>query len=392
VSPRVTWLFFAALSIAAAPPVRAEEKAGQASFSDAEILGRPAPYFRLASMAVRFTHFDQQGNGYQSRAGPMAGPGSEALTVEQPQIEAVIRQGEHLTHRLWIPVDIVTAASPDAVDVVSHASATNEAGSVDWTATYTGASNAQLSTRNGFHQEENYHSWNSGIAAAYSLAEDNTVLSANMNETIDWFDSYTFSGRHDGYTSRSATTFSLGLTQLLSPTTVAHLDYGITAQQGQLSNTWNTVPLEDGTRGRESLPNLRQRHAAALRLAQFLPWNGALKGSYRFYVDDWGILAHTAEIELSQRLASFAVVRLNYRLHHQTGADFFVTKAAESLSPRTADSDLAELWAQTLGGKATLTFPAAFAREVRVDIGFDRYFRSNDLRVSVYSCGAGIAF
>jgi hypothetical protein len=397
--PRVASLaagfVFGVAAAVAAPKVAAGAPAGTGGpplFSDAEILGRPPPYFRLESVALGFAHFNQQGEGYQSRAGPLLGRGSEALTVEQPQLEVVLRQGEHLTHRFWLPVDIVTAASPDAVDVVSAASRSNEAAALDWTATYSSDQKSQLYTRNGFHAEENYRSWNTGLGGAYSFAEDNTVLSASVNETIDWFDQYLTTGKHNGHTSRSATTFSLGVTQLLSPTTLVHLDYGITAQQGQLSNTWNSLPMTDGTRGEEILPSLRRRHAMVARIGQWLPWNGALKGSYRFYGDDWGMVAHTAEVELSQRLAPFSVLRLNYRLHHQTGVDFFTTLAAREANTRTADSDLAELWAQTIGVKSTFTFPVSFARALRVDVGFERYFRSNDLRVSVYSCALAFLF
>ena len=36
--------------------------------------------------------------------------------------------------------------------------------------------------------------------------------------------------------------------------------------------------------------------------SQWLPWNGALRAYYRFYADDWGIVAHSVEAQLLQRL------------------------------------------------------------------------------------------
>src|SRR5262249_8044912 len=156
----------------------------------------------------------------------------------------------------------------------------NEAGSFDWTITYNGSGKDQFFVRNGFHSEENWRSWNSGIGGSYALADDNTVLSANVTETLDWFDAYFLDGKHNGHTSRSSTLVSGGVTQLLSTTTVAHVDYGLTVQEGQLSNGWNTVPITDGTRALEIMPRIRRRHALVARLAQWLPWNGALKGFY----------------------------------------------------------------------------------------------------------------
>lgn len=361
-------------------------------FNDADILVKPRPYFQIESLSLRYTRFDQSGTGYQSRDGKPGKPGSEEMRVEQPQLEVVARQGAHLTHRIWVPVDVVTAASPDAVDLVSTASRRNEAASFDWTATYA-KDRTTASIRNGLHEEENYRSWNTGLAGSRAFAEDNTVVSAGVNAVLDWFDRYLLNGTHDGHNARSSLNFNAGVTQLLSPTTVAHLDYGFTLQEGQLSNGWNIVPTPQGAFQLERLPASRGRHAFVGRVAQYLPWSGAVHGSYRFYVDSFGIAAHTLEAELHQRLASFARLRFNYRYHTQTGADFFRTSAplgAPILA--TADSDLAPLHAHTVGVKGTFDFPVSFARTLHVDLAVERYFRSNDLRVSVYSCGFGLLF
>jgi hypothetical protein len=54
---------------------------------------------------------------------------------------------------------------------------------------------------------------------------------------------------------------------------------------------------------------------------------------------------------------------------------------------------LAELRAQTLGGGAALDFASVGAvQNLHIDVGYDRYFRTNDLRVNVYTCGVGFRF
>jgi hypothetical protein len=325
-------------------------------------------------------------------AAPPGGPGDERLTVEQAQLEVVARQGEHLTHRIWVPVDIVTSASADAVDAVSRASRMNEAGSFDWTVTYQNSRESTLFLRTGLHEEENYRSWNVGAGGTYSFAEDNTVVAGSYNQIFDWFDKYALDGAHDGHTARTSTNFNAGLTQLLSPTTMAHVNYGITLQQGQLSNGWNIVPLQRGGVALEILPNVRQRHAMVGRVAQFLPWNGVLKGFYRFYFDDWGVRAHTLETELFQRLAPFAYVRVNYRFHTQSAVDFFTTESAPMFLRATSDSDLQNLNAHTFGAKAAFDIPAPHVGKLQLDVEVERYFRSNHLGVNVYSCGLGFLF
>jgi hypothetical protein len=375
-----------------AAPLAALPAASPAPFTAADILDRPPPYFQIEAVNLRFTNFDQSGHGYQSRAGPVGGPGDEALSVQEPQLEVIAKQGDKITHRVWIPVDVVTNASPDAIDVVSTASHNNFAGSFDWTMTYKATPETSAAVQTGLHMEENFCSWNQGIGVVRSFAEDNTVLEASVNEIVDWFDKFALDGAHDGHTARTSSNGNLGLTQLLSPTTVAHLDYGITLQRGQLSNGWNIVPLDNSGIALEILPASRTRQAFVGRLAQWLPWDGAAHAFYRFYIDDWGIRAHTLEFELHQRVSRLSYLRATYRFHRQTGASFFTTRAAPGFATATADSDLAPFDAQTLGVMGAVDIPTRIARNLHADVEVERYFRTNDLRVSVYSCGLGFLF
>ncbi|MSP63836.1 MAG: DUF3570 domain-containing protein, partial [Myxococcales bacterium] len=205
---------------------------------------------------------------------------------------------------------------------------------------------------------------------------------------------YTIEGVRTGHENRSTSSANLGLTQLLSSTTVAHVDYGGTLQLGQLGNSWNSVPLAAGGRGPELLPTLRHRHALSARIAQWLPWNGAAHLRYRFYIDDWGILAHTVEAELYQRLAPRAYLRASYRLHAQEGAGFFTTAAPPAMALRTADSDLDSFVAHTVGIKLAIAIPIGRAglRDAQVDLSYERYLRSNSLHASIASCSLGLRF
>jgi hypothetical protein len=191
---------------------------------------------------------------------------------------------------------------------------------------------------------------------------------------------------------RSTTNLNLGLTQILSPTTVGHVNYGLTIQNGQMSNTWNTVPLVDGTRAEEVLPRLRVRHALVGKLVQALPWRGSAKLSYRFYADGWGAVGHTIEAFLYQRITRHLFARVTYRAHLQQGVDFFQELAPLGDGYRTADSDLSSFTAHTYGAKLALELPLRRIRGLTADLAYERYQRSNDLRVNVYSCSLGLAF
>lgn len=386
------WGLCALLLGLASADVQAQEAASPQTQGAWDILEPAPPYFRIEAVNVAFTHFDQRGRGFQSRAGPASGPGSQELMVEQPQAEVIARQGENISHRIWIPIDIVTAASPDAIDVVSTASKYNEAGSFDWTVAYEDAGLVGA-FRTGFHSEENFHSWNAGLAVELPFAQENTVVAASFNNVFDWFDDYELDGSHSGHVTRNALNANLGVTQLLSPTTIAHAEVGSTVQTGDLSNGWNIVPLTDGSIVQESLPAERFRNALVARIGQYLPLDAVLRGSYRFYADDWGLVAHTGEFDLQKRLSSFSRLLLSYRIHDQSSVDFFTTRSSPNAKgERTADSDLDAFTSQTFGFAGIFDFPVEFAKTLHLDFGVDRYVRSNDLEAMIFSVGTGLLF
>jgi hypothetical protein len=380
-----------AVVLVAATGARADDSLGAAA-----ILGAPRP-FTIESMTTRYTHYDQDGHGYQSQAGPMTFPrvrpgmpGSEFVEVDQAQFEVIARQGDDIVHRLWIPLDIVSAASPDALDAISTASRHVESGSIELASSWQATRHNNFGISGGFHLEPQFRSWNMGASWARALADDNATLALSIAEVYDWFDRFDTEGDRMGRVSRSSTNANLGLTQLLSPTTVAHVDYGYTIQSGTLGNTWNAVPLSIGIVGVEYLPRIRQRHALMGRLAQALPWRGALHASYRFYVDDWGVVAHTLEGILQQRLASWLYIGATYRFHQQNGARFYTQLASLTVPLRTADSDLAPFFAHTVGGMFAIDIPVPRIHLLHLDVAYEHYWRTNDLGVNVYSAGLGL--
>jgi Protein of unknown function (DUF3570) len=367
------------------------------------------PPFQIESFRVRFSYFDQNGLGYQSAAGPAGGPGSERTTVEQPQVEVVATLGDRVTQRLWVPIDVITAASPDhsrygkpidAPDAITTASAINEAGTLETQTDYRWRRDRDAFFLAGFHKEEPFESWSIGAGVTGTFLDDNVMLGANVNQIIDWFDRFDLEGHRHGRASRSTSNANVTYSQVLSTTTVAVLSYGATLQLGTLGNTWQSVLQSDGTRGVEILPRRRQRHAVTARLAHWLPWNGALKLYLRDYLDDWGIEALSGQADLAQRLTPSIYVQASYRIHRQTGASFFTIDADPNTTTlRTSDSDLAAFYAQTIGGLVAVDLPGAAwprflsgATDVHVDLGYERYSRSNDLWVNIGTCGFGFQF
>ena len=65
------------------------------------------------------------------------------------------------------------------------------------------------------------------------------------------------------------------------------------------------------------------RHAAALQLRRALGEHLSAGAGYRFYLDDWGILSHTAKADLTWAPDAQTALGLTYRFYTQGKADHY---------------------------------------------------------------------
>ncbi len=123
--------------------------------------------------------------------------------------------------------------------------------------------------------------------------------------------------------------YRLGVTQVLSRNLIANLAYEAIADEGYLNNPYRQVRYVDPadpdnwlTQG-EVYPETRASNAVAVRGKYYLPYRAAVSGEYRFYTDDWGIVASTAEIGYVQPFRSQWLFDFKYRFYTQSAADFY---------------------------------------------------------------------
>lgn len=388
---------------------------------DAAILGeddtKPRPRVSVEQVRARLTFFDQTGRGYQSKAGPPEGPGSEDMWVLQPMASISLRQRDtRFSHQITGAFDMVSAASPDAIDAVSSASRYNEAGTLAGTSSFEPTARDTWSLSYGVHVEEHWRTGFGGFGYSGSFNEDNTVVSASVNLVYDYFDDLYPRGWNDAQTMRWALNDNLSVVQVLSPTTLAMVSYGVTFQTGTLENGWNSVYIEDAptygcydttdqrqaydcpNRRREELPTERVRHAIAAQLGQHIPrTRTTLKARYRHYRDDFDLRAHTLDTWAYQWFGRRVYLRLGYRFHRQSGVSYWTQSIVESVPGTdfyTADSDLARFDAHEPSAKLVLYLTPPSAAEgapQSVDVGFSRYMRAQSpeahLEMNVFSIG-----
>ncbi len=355
-----------------------------------------------------FGFFAQQGHGLQSQSGeayntqaPITAAGSEKAFIVEPLALLKVRQSKHVTHEIYLPIDVVSAASPDALDVTTSASRTNVSIGFDATTTYSPSPIVDYAFKYGFRTEEPLRSFNAGPSLTLHLLEDNTIFNVSAYIIEDGFDPIQPSGFDAGFASRGTFNGNVSYTQVLSPTTLFDASFGGTEQWGVLQTTYNSVidyhapgSATAVSRRADLFPESRARAALFARIAQFIPSTSTtIKASYRFYFDETAVQAHTGEVQIYQYIVPWFFVHLLGRLHTQTAISFWVPYIREPFSddqPRTSDSDLAALWSHEVGFNLVLDrtkAPRSFRATDSFDLGYLHYQRSDGLTDDYVSFG-----
>jgi Protein of unknown function (DUF3570) len=142
----------------------------------------------------------------------------------------------------------------------------------------------------------------------------------------------TSSGEH-GYGSKPRTTLTGGFSynQVINPQMQVAFLADFTGQFGYLELPFHRVFASDADSSSiENLPDTRLRLPLAVRLNYFLGDRYILRTYYRFYTDNWGITAHTANLEVPVKLSPFFSVSPFYRFYTQTASKYFAPFAQHS--------------------------------------------------------------
>ena len=173
-----------------------------------------------------------------------------------------------------------------------------------------------------------------------------------------------------GSDTRQTYNFTATYSQVLTKRLQAAISTELVSQNGLLSTPFHRVYFKDNpapnleptlsdnfsprvaTAARiENLPRARFKYPVSLRLNYYATDLVQIRGFYRFYNDNFGITAHTFEVELPVKVTPFFVVYPFYRYHTQTAATYFAPFAQHSVRDTyfTSDCDLAAFSANKMG-------------------------------------------
>ena len=159
----------------------------------------------------------------------------------------------------------------------------------------------------------------------------------------------------------------------------------------------------------EALPRSRFKYPISLRLSYYATDVVQIRAFYRFYNDNFGIVAHTAELELPVKVTPFFVLYPFYRYHIQTAARYFAPFQQHSVADGfyTSDYDLSAFSAHKTGlglrysplyGLTRFRVPGQDAqgrprvmRLKSLDLRYAHYQQSTDLMANIVSFDLGFA-
>lgn len=241
-----------------------------------------------------------------------------------------------------------------------------------------------LSAGLGFSTEYDYTHLGANLSLARDFNKRNTTVSAGLAWSQDDIDPVggapaplsqmsdvgNLSNRR-GTDSKNVVDLLLGVTQVLSRSTVARLNYSYSQSSGYLNDPYKILSVVDPSSGDtimrtpgsgggpagvyiyESRPDSRAKHSlyAEVKHAFGAP---VLSASYRFMMDDWGVDSHTGELRLRWPIGSASYLEPQLRYYMQSAADFYRASLLQGQPlPEHASADfrLGEFDAVTVGLK-----------------------------------------
>lgn len=199
------------------------------------------------------------------------------------------------------------------------------------------AANLELDTHIGsqtltpgfaWSKEHDYLSYGVSLNDAIEFNDKNTILQLGASHN---FDSVRQFPNEKIWRSKDSTDGIIGISQLLSPKDILDVAVTVGNDSGFMGDPYRSAEyLPAGFGFGVAVPERRpsQRNKEIL----FSSWthhfdslDASLEGSYRFYNDSFGVLAHTVTLAWHQRLGKHFIVEPLFRFSEQSAASFYTT-------------------------------------------------------------------
>lgn len=350
-------------------------------------------------------YYHQDGNN----SAVTGGIGTERLTDFANTIDLQLSKFSSALHKntfnFELGIDHYTSASSDKIDPYSISSAsmsdTRIYPSLNWTNTNTVTGNA-VGLSASLSHEYDYQSYGGGLNLTRVSKDKNTQFDLKVQAFLDtWMVILPVELRPPGYGSgshedrrpvdykpRNSFSAAFSLSQVINKRFQAMLIVEPSYQHGLLATKYQRDYFTDGSERVENLPGARYKLPVGLRMNYFLGDYFILRAFYRYYRDNWGLRAQTAELEIPMKLTSFFSVSPFYRFNYQTGVRYFTPYGQHQATDTyyTSDYDLSTMHSSFFGGDLRLTPPkGVFGNRhfTALELRYGHYIRSTGLNSNI---------
>ncbi len=260
------------------------------------------------------------------------------------------------------------------------------------------------SAKVGGSSEYDYTSISFGLSYAKEFNEGNSELSLNAQVFRDNWELYfpvELRGRINvPTTQRNSYNFQATYSQVLNKRMQFSISGEAIYMEGLLSTPFHRVYFSDRqSPDIERLPGTRLKIPIGIRFNYFPMDALVLRSYYRFYRDDWGLQAHTFNLEAPIKVNPWLTISPSFRYNTQAAADYFAPfeKHTSSEIFYTSDYDLSGLTSQKIGlgfriaplyGLGRMKFPMKKVFQFKtLDLRTAYYKRSTGLTAFIVSLG-----
>jgi hypothetical protein len=305
------------------------------------------------------SYYKQDGNN----SAVTGGIGTEHLTDFATTIDVKLTRYDARKRKRTITgelgIDVYSSASSDKIDPSTISSASSGDKRIYPSLTYaiTNEEKGNTFSINGSISTE-YDYFSKGMSVGWSkLSKDrNREFGVKAQAFLDTWTvilpiELRSSNNLKGNKPRDSYSASFTLSQVMTRRLQLLLLADVAFQQGQLATLYHRTYFTDGSHNVEHLPDQRIKLPLGVRLNYFMGDNVIVRTYYRYYRDNWGMTAHTAEIEIPFKITPFISISPFYRYYKQEGVNYFKGFEQHDRNNEfyTSDYDLSTL-TSTMGG------------------------------------------
>ena len=166
---------------------------------------------------------------------------------------------------------------------------------------------------------------------------------------------------NDDYGSAARNTFNTALSysQIINQRLQVAFLLDLIYQKGYLGLPFHRIYFANNTESVESLPATRFKVPIGFRANYFAGDKVIIRTYYRYYQDDWGLKAHTINIETPVKITPFVSISPFYRYYTQQGVDYFAPYKMHKTTEQfyTSNYDLSTFTSQFYGAGIRLAPP-----------------------------------